>query len=125
MGKALIIAEKPSVASDISKALGGFKKHDDYFESDQYVVSSAVGHLLTIVPPEGVEAARGKWTFKCLPVIPPHFDLQPIEKTESRLKQLAKLIKRKDVTELIDACDAGREGELIFRNIIKYTHAKQ
>ena len=58
MGKALIIAEKPSVASDISKALGKFQKHDDYFENDEYVISSAVGHLLTIVPPEGVEAAK-------------------------------------------------------------------
>ena len=63
MGKALIIAEKPSVASDIAKAIGGFKKVDDYFESDKYVISSAVGHLLTIVPPPGVEAAKGKWTF--------------------------------------------------------------
>jgi DNA topoisomerase-3 len=125
MGKTLIIAEKPSVASDISKALGKFQKHDDYFENDEYVISSAVGHLLTIVPPEGVEAARGKWTFKCLPVIPPHFDLQPIEKSESRLRVLAKLIKRKDVDKLVNACDAGREGELIFRNIVRYTKAKQ
>ena len=125
MGKALIIAEKPSVASDISKALGKFQKHDDYFENDDYVVTSAVGHLLTIVPPEGVEAARGKWTFKCLPVIPPHFDLTPIEKTAPRLRAVAKLIKRKDVTSLINACDAGREGELIFRNIVRYTKAKQ
>ena len=125
MGKALIIAEKPSVAGDIAKAVGGFKKVDDYYESDQYVLSSAVGHLLELVPPEGVEAARGKWTFKCLPVIPPHFDLRPIEKSESRLKVLAKLIKRKDVDLLVNACDAGREGELIFRNIVKYTKAKQ
>ena len=125
MGKALIIAEKPSVASDISKALGKFQKHEDYFENDDYVISSAVGHLLTIVPPAGVEAARGKWTFKCLPVIPPHFDLEPIEKTASRLKAVAKLIKRKDVTSLINACDAGREGELIFRNIVRYTKAPQ
>ena len=125
MGKALIIAEKPSVASDISKALGKFQKHDDYFENDEYVVTSAVGHLLTIVPPEGVEAARGKWTFKCLPVIPPHFDLEPIEKTASRLKAVAKLIKRKDIDRLINACDAGREGELIFRNIVRYTKAQQ
>lgn len=125
MSKALIIAEKPSVAADIAKALGGFKRVDDYFESDQYVVSSAVGHLLTIVPPPGVEAARGKWTFKCLPVIPPHFDLEPIEKTEARLKLLKKLIKREDVSALINACDAGREGELIFRNIVRYTKAKQ
>jgi DNA topoisomerase-3 len=125
MGKALIIAEKPSVASDIAKALGGFKKQDDFFESDNYVISSAVGHLLELIPPEGVEAARGKWTFKCLPVIPPHFDLQPIEKSENRLKVLQKLIKRKDIDALVNACDAGREGELIFRNIIRYTHAKQ
>ena len=125
MGKTLIIAEKPSVAGDIAKALGGFKKVDDFYESDQYVVSSAVGHLLTIVPPEGVEAVRGKWTFKHLPVIPPHFDLLPIEKTEPRLRVLKKLIKRDDVDALINACDAGREGELIFRNIIRHAKAKQ
>src|SRR5580698_2390965 len=125
MGKKLIIAEKPSVASDISKALGKFQKHDDYFENENYVISSAVGHLLELIPPDGVEAARGKWTFKCLPVIPPHFDLQPIERSEKRLVVLKKLIKRDDVTALINACDAGREGELIFRNIIKYTKAKQ
>ncbi|HET7626103.1 MAG TPA: DNA topoisomerase III [Verrucomicrobiae bacterium] len=121
MGKALIIAEKPSVASDISKALGGFKKVDDYFESDRYVLSSAVGHLLTITVPEGFEVKRGKWTFANLPVIPPHFDLVPIEKSEPRLKLLLKLIKRKDVDSLINACDAGREGELIFRYIVQYS----
>jgi len=125
MGKALIIAEKPSVAGDIAKALGGFEKNGDFYESAHYVLSSAVGHLLELVLPEGVEAVRGKWTFKCLPVIPPHFDLQPIEKSANRLKVLAKLIKRKDVDALINACDAGREGELIFRNIVKFTHAKQ
>ena len=125
MGKALIIAEKPSVASDISKALGKFQKSEDYFENDEYVISSAVGHLLTIIPPPGVEAVRGKWTFKCLPVIPPHFDLEPIEKTASRLRALQKLIKRPDVDHIINACDAGREGELIFRNIVRHTKAKQ
>ncbi|MEK7707433.1 MAG: DNA topoisomerase, partial [Verrucomicrobiota bacterium] len=124
MGKTLIIAEKPSVASDIAKALGGFKKLEDHFESDQFVLSSAVGHLLELVLPEGVEAVRGKWTFKHLPVIPPHFDLRPIEKSEPRLRVLARLIKRKDVAALINACDAGREGELIFRNIVKFTKAK-
>jgi DNA topoisomerase-3 len=125
MGKALIIAEKPSVAGDIAKALGGFTKQGEYFESERFVISSAVGHLLELTPPEGVEAVRGKWSFKNLPVIPGHFDLRPIEKNESRLKVLAKLIKRKDVETLVNACDAGREGELIFRNIIKYTHASQ
>ena len=124
MGKALIIAEKPSVATDISKALGGFSKHDDYFESDRFVLSSAVGHLLELCLPEGVEVKRGKWTFAHLPVIPERFDLRPIEKSENRLKQLLRLIKRKDVDRLINACDAGREGELIFRYIAQYAHAK-
>ncbi len=125
MGKALIIAEKPSVASDIAKALGQFAKKDDYFESDRYVLSSAVGHLLELCLPEGVEVKRGKWSFANLPVIPPHFDLQPIERSESRLKQLVRLIKRKDVDQLINACDAGREGELIFRYIVQHARAKQ
>src|SRR5256885_12823652 len=125
MGKALIIAEKPSVASDIAKALGGFSKHDDYYESDKYVLSSAVGHLLELIVPEEFEVKRGKWTFAHLPVIPPHFGLRPIEKTESRLKVLTKLLKRKDVDTLVNACDAGREGELIFRYILKHTKAKQ
>src|SRR5256886_3389409 len=120
MAKALIIAEKPSVASDIAKALGGFKKQDDYYESDRYVLSSAVGHLLGLAVPEGHEVKRGKWTFAHLPVIHPHFDLKPIEKNEARLKLLVKLIKRKDVDALINACDAGREGELIFRYIVRH-----
>ncbi len=125
MGKTLIIAEKPSVASDISKALGKFQKLDDYFENDDYVVSSAVGHLLELIVPEEHDVKKGKWTFKCLPVIPPHFDLQPIERSAKRLAVLKKLIKREDVTALINACDAGREGELIFRNIVRFTKAKQ
>ena len=121
MTKKLIIAEKPSVAADIAKALGGFTKHDDYFESDTLVLSSAVGHLLELSCPEEFEVKRGKWSFAHLPVIPPHFALSPIEKTESRLKVLAKLIKRKDVASLINACDAGREGELIFNYIAQHT----
>ncbi len=123
--KSLIIAEKPSVATDIARALGGFTRHDDYFESDQYVLSSAVGHLVEIAAPEQYEVKRGKWSFANLPVIPPHFDVHPIAKSEARLKLLGKLIKRKDVTELINACDAGREGELIFRLIVQYAKAKQ
>ena len=120
MTKKLIIAEKPSVAADIAKALGGFTKHDDYFESDDFVLSSAIGHLLELACPEEFEVKRGKWSFAHLPVIPPHFALSPIEKTESRLKLLNRLIKRKDVEGLINACDAGREGELIFNYIIQH-----
>jgi DNA topoisomerase-3 len=125
MGKALIIAEKPSVASDIAKALGGFAKKEDHYESDRFVLSSAVGHLLELCLPEGVEVKRGKWSFANLPVIPEHFDLKPIEKSEGRLKELLRLIKRKDVDRLINACDAGREGELIFRYIVQHAKAKQ
>jgi len=121
MAKALVIAEKPSVASDIARALGGCKRHDDYFENDRFVVSSAIGHLLELQVPEAYEVKRGKWSFAHLPMIPPHFDLKPIEKTESRLKLLTRLIKRKDVESLINACDAGREGELIFRYIIRHS----
>lgn len=125
MTKTLIIAEKPSVAADIAKALGGFTKHDDFFESDDYVLSSAVGHLLEITVPEEYDVKRGKWSFTHLPMIPPHFALNPIAKTESRLKVLTKLIKRKDVANMINACDAGREGELIFRLIAQHAKAKQ
>src|SRR5690348_2646494 len=125
MGKTLIIAEKPSVAADIARALGGFAKHTDYFESEQYVLSSAVGHLLELAVPEQYEVKRGKWSFTHLPIIPPHFDLNPIEKTESRLKLLTRLIKRKDVDALINACDAGREGELIFHNIVRHVGTKK
>jgi DNA topoisomerase-3 len=125
MTKKLIIAEKPSVAIDISKALGGFSKHDDYFESDDYVLSSAVGHLLELHAPAEFEVKRGKWSFANLPVIPPHFALQPIEKNEARLKLLTRLIKRKDVSGLINACDAGREGELIFRYIVQHANVKK
>ncbi|MCQ8895590.1 DNA topoisomerase III [Limnobacter humi] len=123
--KKLIIAEKPSVAADIARSLGGFTKHDDYFESEDYVLSSAVGHLVEIKAPEEFEVKRGKWSFANLPVLPPHFDLNPIAKTESRLKVLNKLIKRKDVVGLINACDAGREGELIFRLIAQFAKSNK
>ncbi len=124
MSKTLIIAEKPSVAQDIVRALtpvaGKFDKHDDHFENERYVVSSAVGHLVEIKAPEEYDVKRGKWSFAHLPVVPPHFDLAPIDKAKSRLNAVVKLVKRKDVTALINACDAGREGELIFRLIVQY-----
>jgi DNA topoisomerase-3 len=120
MTKQLIIAEKPSVAQDIAKALGGFTRTGDYFESDDYVLSSAVGHLLELAVPEEYDVKRGKWSFTHLPMIPPHFALNPIEKTQERLRLLTRLIKRKDVTGLVNACDAGREGELIFRYVAQH-----
>jgi len=126
MSKSLIIAEKPSVAQDIVRALtpaaGKFEKHDEYFESADYIVTSAVGHLLEIKAPEEYDVKRGKWSFAHLPVIPPHFELAPLDKTKTRLNAIVRLAKRKDVGDLINACDAGREGELIFRLIQQ--HAK-
>ncbi|MDR3300318.1 MAG: DNA topoisomerase III [Candidatus Accumulibacter sp.] len=123
MSKKLIIAEKPSVAADIARALGKFAKHDDYFESDEHIICSAVGHLLELACPDEYEVKRGKWSFAHLPVIPPYFDLRPIERTESRLRLLTRLIKRKDVGGLVNACDAGREGELIFNYIAQHAKA--
>jgi DNA topoisomerase-3 len=119
MSKTLIIAEKPSVALDISRALGGFAREGEYFESERYVLSSSVGHLLSLVAPN--DPVKGKWSFAHLPVIPPKFELDPTDKRSAeRLKLLVRLAKRKDVDSIINACDAGREGELIFRYIIQY-----
>jgi len=124
MTKTLIIAEKPSVALDISRALGGFSREGDYFESERYVLASSVGHLLGLVAPN--DPVKGKWSFAHLPVIPPAFELGPTDKRSAeRLKLLVRLIKRKDVAAIINACDAGREGELIFRYIVQYAGVRK
>ncbi|WP_076999913.1 DNA topoisomerase III [Variovorax sp. KK3] len=126
--KTLVIAEKPSVAQDIVRALtpvaGKFDKHEEHFENEQYVVTSAVGHLVEIQAPEEFDVKRGKWSFANLPVIPPRFDLKPVDKTKTRLNAVVKQARRKDVSQLINACDAGREGELIFRLIEQYAGGK-
>lgn len=123
--KTLIIAEKPSVATDIARVLGGMKKNGDFYEGDSYIVGNALGHLLELACPEKYEVKRGKWSFAHLPVLPPKFDLKPIAKSADKLKNLTKLIRRSDVGTIINACDAGREGELIFRYIMQATKAKQ
>jgi len=123
--KKLIIAEKPSVAADLARALGGFAKKGEYYESKDFVLSSAVGHLLELALPASHDVKKGKWSFARLPVIPPHFDLAPIAKTEPRLNVLLRLLKRKDVAGVINACDAGREGELIFRYIMQHARSKK
>ncbi|MBI2438642.1 MAG: DNA topoisomerase III, partial [Lentisphaerae bacterium] len=123
MSKQLIIAEKPSVAADIARALGGFRKNKFFFESETYLLSSAVGHLLELAVPDGQEVKRGRWNIANLPVIPTHFDLRPIKKAELRLKLLLQLVKRPEVAALVNACDAGREGELIFRYLVQYARS--
>src|SRR5437867_6151464 len=124
MSKTLIIAEKPSVAIDLARVLG-VKKSGDHYENDRYVISSAVGHVVEMIPPEGAEVKRGKWKLENLPVLPDHFDLVPKEKTKDRLYLLKKLANRPDVIEIINACDAGREGELIFRNTMRWIGGKK
>ncbi|HXY60197.1 MAG TPA: DNA topoisomerase III [Chthoniobacterales bacterium] len=125
MTKSLIIAEKPSVANDLARALGGFRKEGDHFESDKYVISSALGHLVELALPAELDVKRGKWSFANLPIIPEEFHLKPIEKTKARFNMLKKLMKRDDVDLLINACDAGREGELIFRYLVKLAGIKK
>jgi DNA topoisomerase-3 len=126
MGKTLIIAEKPSVMTDLSRALSGplgkFEKHgsgrDVFFENDKAVITSAVGHLVELRMPMGPNGKKLPWNFQVLPAIPEQFELDPIPDSETRLKQVLKLAKRKDIDLIVNACDAGREGELIFRYIM-------
>src|SRR5436305_2287369 len=124
MSKSLIIAEKPSVASDLARALG-FKKEGDHFENDRYIISSALGHLVELALPTELDVKRGKWSFANLPIIPEEFQLRPIEKTKARFNMLKKLMKREDIDLVINACDAGREGELIFRYLVKLAGMKK
>jgi DNA topoisomerase-3 len=124
MSKSLIITEKPSVAGDIAKALGGFKKGKDYYENEKYLISWAVGHLLELAVPASMKE-QDKWDMKKLPIMPEEFELAPAEKMGGRVNLLRKLIRDKNVSEIINACDAGREGELIFRYIAQYAGAKK
>src|SRR5437773_1094947 len=124
MSKSLIIAEKPSVASDLARALG-VKKEGDHFESDRYVISSALGHLVELALPSELDVKRGKWSFANLPIIPDEFQLRPIEKTKARFNMLKKLMQRHDVDLLINACDAGREGDVISRYLLKLSGVKK
>ncbi len=131
MSKILIIAEKPSVATDLARVLGKmpefgkFEKKKDYFENENAYISSAIGHLVELKMPLTPEGKKLPWGIKHLPVLPTEFDLQPIERSESRYKLLVRLIKKKDVTLVVNACDAGREGELIFRYVLKLADLKK
>ncbi len=125
MPKTLVIAEKPSVATDLARVLGKVPKNGDFFENDEWVITSAVGHLVELCLPNEMDKKRGKWSFANLPIIPDAFDLKPIEKNEARLKVIKRLLKRPDVEEVVNACDAGREGELIFHYIMQLTGSKK
>ena len=120
MSKQLVITEKPSVARDIAQVLGGFVDHAEYFENDQYVITFALGHLLELSEPEDYDKAWRGWTLASLPILPDRFTVKPKEGQKKRLDVIKKLATRKDVGGIINACDAGREGEVIFRRIIEY-----
>ena len=123
--KSLIIAEKPSVAADLARALGKIPKKGDHFENDEYVISSAVGHLVELLMPEDIDKKKyGFWRLEMLPIIPEKFELKPIEQSKERFDHLKKLLARKDLDQVINACDAGREGELIFTYIYQLTKCK-
>jgi DNA topoisomerase-3 len=126
MPKTLVIAEKPSVAADLARALGGKAARAEYFEVGDYVITSAVGHLVELCLPNKMTGGKGlSWKLDALPIIPDEFELQPIARSADRLKVVRKLLKDPEVTEVINACDAGREGELIFHNIIQLTGSKK
>jgi DNA topoisomerase-3 len=117
--KTLVIAEKPSVARDLADALpGNFENHDSYLESDDTVITFAVGHLVELINPEDYDERFKKWRMADLPILPEEFQLRARDKkAEKQLKVIHKLLKRDDVTRIVNACDAGREGELIFAYI--------
>lgn len=122
MSKTLVIAEKPSVAADLTRALGGKAARAEFFEVDDYIITSAVGHLVELCLPNKMTGGKGlSWKLDALPIIPEEFELQPIAKSADRLKVVKKFLKDPSVTTVINACDAGREGELIFHNIIQLT----
>ena len=116
MGKTLIVAEKPSVAADIAKVLG-VEKSKDIFENKEYVISSAVGHLVGLAMPNEIDKKLGFWTLGALPIMPEKFPLKAMPNTKSKFSELKRLMNRKTTDRVINACDAGREGELIFNYI--------
>jgi DNA topoisomerase-3 len=124
MGKTLIVAEKPSVGQDYARALGGgFQKHEGYLESDERIVSWAIGHLVELAEPEDYDESLKRWSIKTLPVIPEQFKLRPDARGRKQLDVLKRLMKRADVDEIVNGCDAGREGELIFAYIMDVAKA--
>ena len=122
MGKKLIVTEKPSVARDIAKVLGAKGKGDGCLIGNDYIVTWAVGHLVTLLEPEEYDPKYKKWSFTTLPILPAQMKIKPIPRTKSQYQIIKKHMKDPEVESIICATDSGREGELIFRYI--YEHAK-
>ena len=111
----LVLAEKPSVAMNLSKVIGANQRGDGYMEGNGYLVSWCVGHLVELSQPEAYDEKYAKWRYDDLPILPKHWQYQVSASTKKQFGILKKLMQRKDVESLICATDAGREGELIFR----------
>jgi DNA topoisomerase III len=125
MAKALVITEKPSVARDIADALGGFREEDGFFEREDLIVTFAVGHLYELLAPEELDEKFKRWTLDVLPILPEKFGYKVKKGQTDRIRTIQRLIRRDDVDTIINACDAGREGELIFREIVENLGAQQ
>ncbi len=123
--KTLIIAEKPSVAADLAKALGKIPKKGDFFEDDKLVIASALGHLVELFMPQDIDPKLKSWRAQYLPIIPEKFGLKPIDKVKKKFDELKKLMKREDVEAVVNGCDAGREGELIFSYLYELSGCKK
>jgi len=115
--KTLFLAEKPSVARDIAGVLGNFAQKKGYLENDSYVITWALGHLAELAAPEDYDPGLKKWSIDTLPIIPASFFIRPVDSKKKHLRIVKELLNRSDVSEVINACDAGREGEAIFRYI--------
>jgi len=120
VAKTLVITEKPSVARDIADALGGFQEREGYFESDAWLVTFAVGHLFELLAPEDLDPRYKRWTLDTLPIVPERYAYKPKAGQRDRIRTIERLLARDDVADVVNACDAGREGELIFREIVEH-----
>lgn len=123
--KTLVIAEKPSVARDIARVLGCSKKTNTYMEGGQYIVTWALGHLVTLADPEEYGKEYQTWSMDTLPMLPPEWKLVVIKQSGRQFSAVKELLFRKDVTEIVNACDAGREGELVARWILEKAGCKK
>lgn len=122
--KKLVLAEKPSVARDLARVLGKVPKKEDHFENDEWVIDSAVGHLVELFMPDDFDKKLKSWKIANLPIIPEEFKLKPVPIAKKKFQSLKKQLKRKDIEYVINACDAGREGELIFNYIHELSGSK-
>lgn len=125
LGKILVLAEKPSVAKDIAAVLGATSRGNGFFSGEKYLVSWAVGHLVTLYEPAEYDEKYKKWRFEDLPLIPDTMKIRPIQQTYSQFKIIKGLMEDKNIDALICATDAGREGELIFRYTYEAAECKK